>query len=173
MTANTNSSTRARVPLIGKLLRSSSLQSKEKANHACFALSSVVSLRCHTCPFGQAKDLKACIAHSPQECEYYDNGCFFEYQGRMKKMGCGRDWKRPTGCHDTACIKWCFSSLCNKELVKQSPFRKELDDEENREKDDSEGNWWNSIFGSSASIYFISPGIFRLLLAYNTAKLLL
>lgn len=170
MTANTNSSTYARAHDCLESL----LQIEEKVNQTCFALSSVVSLRCHTCPSGQAKDLKACIAHSPEECEYYDNGCFFEYQGRMKKMGCGRDWKRPTGCHDSTCIKWCFSSLCNKQLVEQSPFRKELrDDEANTEKGDLEGNWWNSIFGSSAPIYFTSPGIFCFLLAYSIAKLLL
>ena len=90
----------------------------------------------------------------------------------MKKMGCGRDWFRPAGCHNTACIKWCYSDLCNKGLIKQSPFRKELSDEEANDEDVSTSDWWSSLFGSSAAVSLVSPGIFFLLLTYNITDFL-
>ena len=99
------------------------------------------------CPPYERHDLSACIAHSPQECKHYENACFFEYQGRIKNMGCGRDWHKPAGCHGTACIKWCHADMCNKQLIKHSPFRNELDEDNS---DEDSGNWFTSLFGGSA-----------------------
>ncbi|XP_022778777.1 uncharacterized protein LOC111320332 isoform X1 [Stylophora pistillata] len=106
-------------------------------------------LRCHVCPPNERQYISACIAHSPQECKKYENACFFEYQGRMKNMGCGRDWHKPAGCHGTTCVKWCQSDLCNKELIRHSPFRKELG--EDSAPDDS-GNWFTDLFGGSSML---------------------
>lgn len=99
------------------------------------------------CPANERQDLSACIAHSPQECKRYENACFFEYRGRIKNMGCGRDWHKPAGCHGNTCIKWCQTNMCNKELIKDSPFKNELGGEEDS-RDDS-GNWFTSLFGGS------------------------
>ena len=123
---------------------------------------SVFSLRCHKC---HTKDIKVCIAYTPQECVKNDNGCYFEYEGKLKKMGCGRDWYRPAGCHGTKCIKWCHSDLCNKELIKDSPFRGELGEEDNSEED-SVGNWLSSLFGASVMIK-VPSGVFFLMLFFN------
>ncbi|KAL9986455.1 hypothetical protein ACROYT_G000608 [Oculina patagonica] len=122
------------------------------------------TLRCHMCPPHERTDLSACIAHSPQECKHYENACFFEYRGRIKNMGCGRDWHKPAGCHGNTCIKWCHSDMCNKELIKHSPFRNELGEEVSKE--DSE-NWFTSLFGGSTmtvsspfySLFIISVAI--------------
>lgn len=82
----------------------------------------------------------------------------------MKKMGCGRDWVQPAGCDGSVCIKWCQSDLCNKELIKHSPFRKELDEENSTEK--GSRNWLDSLFGGSAMV-MVSPGVLCLLLVCN------
>ena len=89
----------------------------------------------------------------------------------MKKMGCGRDWYRPAGCHGSICIKWCNSDLCNKELIRHSPFRKELEEEGNSSSGDS-GDWLSSLFGGSA-MTIVSPGIFFLLTIFNFVLVLL
>ena len=83
----------------------------------------------------------------------------------MKKMGCGRDWHRPAGCDNTICIKWCHSDLCNKDLIKRSPFRKELG-EKDSSQDSSFGNWLSSLFGGSVEI-MVSPGVFCLMLIFH------
>ena len=128
----------------------------------------VLSLRCHTCP--ASVNLRDCIAYSPQECASYENGCFFEYHGRIKKMGCGRDWHRPAGCDGSLCIKWCHSDLCNKDLIKHSPFKKELGEESSSQEDS--GNWLSSLFGGSA-ITEVSLVVLNLLLVFNVAVILL
>ena len=85
-------------------------------------------------------------------------------------MGCGRDWTRPAGCHGSLCIKWCHSDLCNKELVKHSPFRKELGEVDSSQNDS--GNWMSSLFGSGA-VSMVSPGVLSLILGYSVVELLL
>ena len=61
-------------------------------------------------------------------------------------MGCGRDWHKPAGCHGTTCIKWCHTDMCNKELIRNSPFRNELGEEDSQE---DSGDWFTSLFGGS------------------------
>ena len=85
-------------------------------------------------------------------------------------MGCGRDWHRPAGCDGSICIKWCHSDLCNKDLIKHSPFRKELGEESSSQEDS--GNWLSSLFGGSA-ITEVSLVVLNLLLVFNVAVILL
>ena len=99
------------------------------------------------CPKHEHQDLSTCLAHAPQECANYENACFFQYEGRHKNMGCGRDWHKPAGCHGTACVMWCHSDMCNKELIRDSPFRSELHQDKEHESDP--GNWWNLLFSGS------------------------
>ena len=75
-------------------------------------------------------------------------------------MGCGRDWHKPAGCHGNTCIKWCHSDMCNKELIKNSPFRNEFGEEDSEEESD---NWFFSLFGDGSKMA-VGASFFSLLI---------
>lgn len=121
----------------------------EKIPYFPFSLS-VSGLQCHKCPPHEHLSAKACLAGPPEECQPHDTGCFFEYEKRDIRLGCGRDWTHPSGCYGKICITWCNADLCNEKLLRQAPFETDLEDLPGT---DSPGilSWWKSLFGAASS----------------------
>lgn len=118
----------------------------------CIYFLIVLCLQCHKCPPREHRSAKACLAGPPEECQPHHTGCFFEYNKRNIKLGCGRDWARPAGCDGTICISWCTNKdLCNEMLLRrEAPFELDL-----KELPTTEGpmvlsyEWFESVFNSS------------------------
>ncbi|XP_032218619.2 uncharacterized protein LOC116601890 [Nematostella vectensis] len=110
----------------------------------------VVSLKCHKCPPSVHTSARECLAGPLQHCKSHDTACFFEYEKRTIRFGCGRDWAKPAGCYGLSCIEWCKEDKCNAALLRyNAPFDLDLDDEP-ATGSPSIMSWRSAVFSDAA-----------------------